>query len=176
MIEGTGEAVATVEVATAFAFLADPRNGRLWFASAEFLEPPEGPLSEGLTWRLEKTRETRRVLPLCLVTYQPPERFVWATQLRGLATNNIWELRFQPGEETGTTRLTMTLRLQLSPLGWLSMRIAPSGLRRTLDRRAQRALDRACEVLEAQQIAGKRSTAGGGKRTGKSSKRGRKRR
>ncbi|MGO8949872.1 MAG: SRPBCC family protein [Ktedonobacterales bacterium] len=151
IIEGTSEAVAKVEVATAFAFLADPHNGRFWFASAAPVEPLSGLLAEGNTWHLEKTKQTRRVLPLRMVAYDPPDRFVWATELGGLATNNIWELRFQPGPEDGTTRLTMTLRLRLGPFGWLSALVAAGRLRRTLGMRAERALVRACEILEAEQ-------------------------
>jgi hypothetical protein len=151
VIEGTGEAVAKVEVAAAFAFLADPYNGRLWFASAGPLEPPGQTIAPGLTWHLPKTKQTRRVLPLKMVTYQPPECFAWATQLGGLSTNHIWEVRLRPGPESGTTTISMALRLRPGPVGRLGALIAPAALRRTLATRAQRAVDRACEVLEAQE-------------------------
>jgi hypothetical protein len=166
-IEGTGEAVAKVEVATAFAFLADPYNGRLWFASAEPLESPRQPIAPGLTWHLPKTKQTRRVLPLKMVTYQPPERFVWATQLGGLSTNHIWEVRLRPGPESGTTTISMALRLQPGPIDWLSALIAPAGLRRTLATRAQHAVDRACEVLEAQDQVSRHGRTQGMKPGGK---------
>jgi hypothetical protein len=157
ILEGTGEAVAKVEVATAFAFLADPYNGRLWFASAGPLEPPGQPIAAGLTWHLEKTRQTRRVLSLKMVTYQPPECFVWTTQLGGLATNHVWEVHLRPGPESGTTTVSMALRLRPGPIGWFSALIAPAGLRRTLSTRAQRAVDRACEVMEAQEQVSRHS-------------------
>jgi hypothetical protein len=159
VIEGTGEAVAKVEVATAFAFLADPYNGRFWFASAGPLEPPGQPITPGLTWHLEKTKQTRRVLPLKMITYQPPECFVWATQLGGLSTNHIWEVRLRPGPESGTTTISMALRLLPGPMGRLGALIAPAGLRQTLATRAQRAVDRACEVLEAQEQVSRHSRA-----------------
>ncbi len=152
IIEGSSEAVAKVEVATAFAFLADPHNGRYWFSNADPLERPAQSLATGLSWHLEKTTQTRRMLPLRMLVYQPPERFVWATELGSFATNNIWDVRLQPGPESGTTRLTMTLRLQLGPFGWLSALIFAGRLRRTLAKRANSALDRAREVLEAQQL------------------------
>jgi hypothetical protein len=151
VIEGTGEAVAKVEVATAFAFLADPYHGRLWFASAAPLEPPGRPIAPGLTWRLEKTQQTRRVLPLKMVTYQPPECFVWATQLGGLSTNHIWEVHLRPGPESGTTTISMALRLRPGPIDRIATLIAPARLRRSLATSAQGAIDRACEVLEAQE-------------------------
>jgi hypothetical protein len=161
VIEGTGEAVAKVEVATAFAFLADPYNGRLWFSSAGPLEPPGQPIAPGLTWHLEKTRQTRRVLPLKMVTYQPPECFVWATQLGGLSTNHIWEVHLRPGQESGTTAISMTLRLRPGPMDRLGALIAPAALRRTLATGAQHAVDRACEVLEAhEQVSRHRRTQG----------------
>ncbi len=175
MIEGTGEAVATVEVAAAFAFLADPHNSTRWFAGADLALPTEGPLREGLTWRLEKTAGTRHVLPMRMTVYEPPARFVWETQLLpGLATNNVWELRFQAGDEAGTTRLQMFFRLRLSPAGWLTRVIAPQSLRRTLDTQAQAAVDRAAAALANRGRSRKherRDTPGG-----KSSARGRKRR
>jgi hypothetical protein len=157
VIEGTGEAVAKVEIATAFAFLADPYNGRLWFASAGPLEPPGQPIALGLTWHLEKTKQTRRVLPLKMVTYLPPECFAWATQLGGLSTNHIWEVRLQSEPESGTTTISMALRLRPGPIGRLSGLIARAGIRRTLAAGAQHAVDRACEVLEAQEQVSRHS-------------------
>jgi len=151
VIEGTGEAVAKVEIATAFAFLADPYNGRLWFASAGPLELPGQPIAPGLTWHLKKTKQTRRVLPLKMVTYQPPECFVWATQLGGLSTNHIWEVRLRPGPESGTTTISMALRLRPGPIDRIAALIAPARLRRSLAASARGAIDRACEVLEAQE-------------------------
>jgi hypothetical protein len=159
VIEGTGEAVAKVEVATAFAFLADPYNGRLWFASAGPLEPPGQPIAPGLTWHLEKTKQTRRVLPLKMVTYQPPECFVWATQLGGFSTNHIWEVRLRPGPESGTTIISMALRLQPGPIDRIATLIAPARLRRTLVTSAQGAVNRACEVLEAQEQVSRQGRA-----------------
>jgi hypothetical protein len=159
VIEGTGEAVAKVEVAAAFAFLADPYNGRLWFATAGPVELPEQPIAPGITWHLEKTKQTRRVLPIKMITYQPPECFVWATQLGGLSTNHVWEVHLRPGPESGTTTISMALRLRPGPIGRLGALIAPAGLRRTLATRAQRAVDRASEVLEAQEQVSKHSRA-----------------
>jgi Polyketide cyclase / dehydrase and lipid transport len=167
IIEGTALAVAKIDLATAFAFLADPRNGRLWFTSAGLADPPEGPLRQGLTWRLEKTRETRRVLSVSMITYEPPDYFVWATQLSHLGTNHRWELRFQPGPQAGTTSITMTLRLYLGPLGWPSGLIAFARLRRTLTKRAERALERAREILEAESQARVRRGKETGARRGK---------
>ena len=148
--------MAKVDLATAFAFLADPRNSRLWFISAALAEPPEGPPRQGLVWCLEKTRETRRVLSLSMDTYEPPHRFVWATRSSHLRTSHSWELRFQPGPESGTTSISMTLRLGLGPLGWPIGLIASARLRRTLERRAARALERACAVLEEESQVGRR--------------------
>jgi hypothetical protein len=172
IIEGTALAVANVDLAAAFAFLADPRNGRLWFSSAALVEPPEGRLREGLAWRLEKTRETRRVLSLSMTTYEPSRRFVWATQLSPLATSPSWELRFQEGPEAGATGISMTIRLHLGLLSWPTGLIAPRRLRRTLETRAARALERACAVLEAEAQLGRRNKETTSKRPRKSKQRG----
>jgi hypothetical protein len=172
IIEGTAPAVAKVDLATAFAFLADPRNSRLWFSSAALAEPPEGPLHQGLVWRLEKTRETRRDLSLSMVTYEPPHRFVWATQPSHLRTSHSWELRFQAVPEAGTTSISMTLRLGLGPLGWPIGLIASARLRRTLQTRAERALERACAVLEAESQARSRGKDTPSKRSKRSRTRG----
>jgi hypothetical protein len=145
-----------VKVATAFAFLADPRNTQLWFATAPLVEPVSGPLFEGMTWRLAKTVETRRVTPLGMAVYQPPERFVWETRLRGPATNHSWEVRLSPGTDAGTVKMSMTLRLRLGPVDHLSALVAPARLRRIVTVRAQRALERARAAMEAEQHAGER--------------------
>jgi hypothetical protein len=166
-IEGTAEAVAMVEIATAFAFLADPRNTQLWFATAPLVEPVSGPLFAGMTWRLAKTVETRRVTPLCMAVYQPPERFVWETRLPGPATNHSWELRLSPGTEAGTVSMSMTLRLKLGPVAQLSALMAPARLRRILTVRAQRALDRARAAMEAEQQVGRRRKPESRKRGGR---------
>ena len=172
IIEGTALAVAKVDLAAAFAFLADPRNSRLWFSSAALLEPPEGRLREGLAWRLEKTRETRRILSLSMATYEPSGRFVWATQLSPLGTSPSWELRFQAGPEVGSTSISMTIRLSLGLLSWPTGLIAPRRLRRTLETRAARALERACAVLEAEAEVGRRNKESSSKRSRKSKQRG----
>jgi hypothetical protein len=172
IIEGTAQAVAKVDLAAAFAFLADPRNGRLWFTSAGLVESPEGSLREGLTWRLENTRETRGVQSLTMVTYEPSRRFVWATEPSRLRTHRSWELRFQPGPEPSTTSISMTLRLQLGPLDWPTGLIAPAGLRRTLAARAASALERAGAVLEAESQVGRQGRDAGSRRARRSKHRG----
>jgi hypothetical protein len=89
-----------------------------------------------------------------MITYEPPNRFVWATQLPRLGTNQSWELRLRPGQEAGTTSISMTLRLILGPLGWPTALIASARLRRKLETAAARALERACAVLEAESQIG----------------------
>jgi hypothetical protein len=145
-----------VEIATAFAFLADPRNTQLWFAAAPLVEPVSGPLFEGMTWRLAKTVETRRVTPLCMAVYQPPERFLWETRLSGPVTNHSWEVRLAPGNDVGTVSMSMTLRLKMSPMAQLSALMAPARLRRIATVRAQRALERARAAMEAEQQVSRR--------------------
>jgi hypothetical protein len=165
-----------VEVATAFAFLADPRNTQLWFATAPLVEPISGPLFEGMTWRLAKTVETRRVTPLCMAVYQPPERFVWETRLPGPATNHSWEVRLAPGTDAGkVSTISMTLRLKLGPVDQLSALMAPARLRRIVALRAQRALDRARAAMEAEQQVGQGRKPGSRKRGGRPPDRGRRR-
>jgi Polyketide cyclase / dehydrase and lipid transport len=172
IIEGTASAVAKVDLAAAFAFLADPRNGRLWFNSAALAEPPEGALGEGLAWRLEKTRETRGILSLSMTTYEPSRRFVWSTQLSPLGTSPSWELRFQSGPEAGSTSISMTIRLHLGPLSWPTGLIASGRIRRTLETRAERALERAGAVLEAESQVARRDKETPSKRSRKSKPRG----
>ncbi len=151
VLEGSGEAVAKVDIATAFAFLANPHNGPYWFASAAPLEPPGRKLAQGLTWRLPKTKQTRRMLRVRMEEYQPSERFVWATEAGRWATNHTWELRFQPGPQAGTTKVTMTLQLRLGLLGAVGALVVPHRMRHALEARATSALERARTVLEAQQ-------------------------
>ena len=149
MLEGTGESVAAVAPAGAFAFLANPRNAGAWFAGAGFAEPPEGPPRAGLTWSFARTSGTRRVQPVRMSVYEPPRRFVWETRLPAVLTNFTWEMRCEPAgeEQPGGTRLRFTYRLRPGLVQWLTTAVGFSLVTRALREQAQQAADRAAEAL-----------------------------
>lgn len=149
MLEGTGEALTTVAPATAFAFLANPRNAGAWFAGAGFAEPPVGPPRAGQTWRFDKTPGTRRVQPVHMSVYEPPSRFVWETQLPAALTNFTWELCCAPAgaERPGGTRLCLTYRLRPGLVQWLTTAVGFSLVGHALREQAQAAADRAAKAL-----------------------------
>lgn len=151
MLEGTGEAVAPSTPATAFAFLANPRNAGAWFVGAGFAVPPEGPPRAGLTWSFARTTGTRRVQPVRMSVYEPPRRFVWETRLPAVLTNFTWEMRCEPASEgrAGGTRLRLTYRLRPGLVQWLTTAVGFSLVNRALREQAQRAADRAAEALSS---------------------------
>lgn len=151
MLEGTGEAVAAVAPAAAFAFLANPRNAGVWFAGAGFAEPPEGPPRAGLTWSFARTAGTRRVQPARMSIYEPPRRFVWETRLPAILTNFTWEMRCEPAgeEQPGGTRLRLTYHLRPGLIQWLTTLVGFSLVNRALREQAQSAADRAAVALSS---------------------------
>jgi hypothetical protein len=153
MLEGTGEATVAVAPAAAFAFLSDPRNAASWFAGADFAVAPEGPPRAGLRWSFARTPGTRRVTPVCMVTFTPPQQFVWETQLPRWRTNFTWELSFAPAseEQPGGTRLRMAIRLRPGLVEWPSALVGYALVRRALGERAQRTVERASEAIPTPQ-------------------------
>ncbi len=85
-----------------------------------------------------------------MAVYEPPERFVWRTAQRWPATNLSWEMRCLPvAENPRATLLRLTIRIEPGPLGWLTT-LAASALRSdVIAERAQRAVERAREILIA---------------------------
>lgn len=154
--ESSGEAVAAVSPAAAFAFLADPHNASFWFAGAGFASPPVGSLAAGMTWQFSATPGTRRVTPARMALYEPPDRFRWETALPGWQTNFAWEMVVAPGE--GGTQLRFTM--QLYP-GVLELPFALIGFRltrRALLRAAYGTVEQAAQALAARYPRGDSGT------------------
>ncbi|HEU4782549.1 MAG TPA: SRPBCC family protein [Ktedonobacterales bacterium] len=153
MREGTGEATVVAAPEVAFAYLADPRNARQWFAGAALAEQPEGAPHAGLRWRFVQARG-KRVVPVRMEVYEPPSRFVWRTALRWPRTNLRWEMRCEPtGERAGGTRLRMTIGIEPGPMGWLALWLAKPAFRPDPAMQAQRAVERARDALEEQAVS-----------------------
>lgn len=150
MREGTGETTVAAPPEVAFAYLADPRNARDWFAGAALAEQPEGAPQAGMRWRFVQSR-SKRVVPVRMEVYEPPSRFVWRTTLHWPRTNLRWEMRCEPlAEEAGGARLRMTIGIEPGPMGWLGLHLSPRLYRPDPAMQAQRAVERAREALEEQ--------------------------
>ncbi len=168
--EGSGMTTVAVGQAAAFAYLADPRHAPEWFAGVGVAEPPEGAPHEGLTWRFVQPQGARpSETPVRMTVYEPPSRFVWRTHYSWPRTNLAWELRCEPEDSgsagdaateaggsagNGVTWLTFTIRIEPGPLGWLTLLVAAPFSRDTLAKRAQRAVERARDVLVERAAAG----------------------
>ncbi len=153
MREGTGETTVAATPEVAFAYLADPRNARQWFAGAALAEQPEGAPHAGMRWRFVQAR-SKRVVPVRMEVYEPPSRFVWRTALHWPRTNLRWEMRCEPiaGEADGT-RLRMTIGIEPGPMGWLALWLAKPAFRPDPAMQAQRAVERARDALEEQAVS-----------------------
>ncbi len=150
MREGTGEIEAPVAPHVAFAYLADPRHAPRWFAGVEVADAPAGPLAAGAQWDFVQTQSGGRKSPTRMAVYEPPERFVWRTARRWPATNLTWELRCLPvAEDPRATLLRLTIRIEPGPLGWLTTLLASAFRSEVIAERAQRAVERARDVLIA---------------------------
>ena len=157
MPQGSAELLVPVAQQDAFAFLSDPRNAGAWFSDAGFAVPPVGTPRLGMTWTVAQTAETRRLVPTRMSVYEPPARFAWETALGRRTINWMWQVECLPAlaDEGGPSarrsppgallRLTIVLRP-----GFLQAPITivfARSMRRTLERRAGRALERAAEAL-----------------------------
>ncbi len=151
MPAGAAELLADVAPATAFAYLADPRNAGAWFSAAAFAVAPEGSPRPGMTWTVAATAETRRPVPTRMTVYEPPLRFAWSTELGPLTVNWTWqvECRAAPDGDPNATQLHLTIHLRPGIQAPITLFFARS-MRRTLQQRAGRALERARDALAAQ--------------------------
>jgi hypothetical protein len=100
-----------------------------------------------------------------MAVYEPPERFVWRTARHWPATNLTWEMRCLPvAENPRATRLRLTIRIEPGAFGWLSA-LAASAIRGdVIAERAQRAVERARDVLIASSPATRQSKRQRGRR------------
>ncbi|HEY7342594.1 MAG TPA: SRPBCC family protein [Ktedonobacterales bacterium] len=156
MREGTGEVTVATTPEVAFAYLADPRNARQWFAGATLAEQPEGAPHAGMRWRFVQAR-SKRVVPVRMEIYEPPSHFVWRTALRWPRTNLRWEMCCEPealplspqgkGQSVSGTRLRMTIGIEPGPMGWLALWLAKPAFRPDPAMQAQRAVERARDAL-----------------------------
>jgi len=164
MREGTGETTVAALPEVAFAYLADPRNARQWFAGAALAEQPEGAPHAGMRWRFVQAR-SKRIVPVWMEVYEPPSHFVWRTALHWPRTNLRWEMRCEPiaGEEGGT-RLRMTIGIEPGPMGWLALWLAKPAFRPDPAMQAQRAVERARDALREQVMVRPEATRPAGKR------------
>ncbi len=145
---GTGETTVAAPPEVAFAYLADPRNARQWFAGAALAEQPEGAPHAGMRWRFVQARNNR-VVPVRMEVYDPPSHFLWRTTLRWPRTNLRWEMRCDPiSEGEDATRLRMTIGIEPGPMGWLGLHLSPRLYRPDPAMQAQRAVERARDALE----------------------------
>jgi hypothetical protein len=150
MREGSGEVDAPVAPQVACAYLADPRHAPRWFAGVEVADAPTGPLNAGMQWIFLQTQSGGRASPTRMAVYEPPERFVWRTARRWPATNLAWEMRCLPvADNPRATRLRLTIRIEPGPFGWLSALAASAMRGEVIAERAQRAVERARDVLIA---------------------------
>ena len=153
MREGTGETTVAAPPEVAFAYLADPRNARQWFAGAALAEQPEGAPHAGMRWRFVQAR-SKRIVPVWMEVYEPPSHFVWRTALHWPRTNLRWEMRCEPtAEGAGGTRLWMRIGIEPGPMGWLALWLAKPAFRPDPAMQAQRAVERARDALEKQAIS-----------------------
>ncbi len=143
----------------AFAWLADPRNAGAWFASVRLERPPAPPLRAGSAWRFLLTRQRDRPMPMRLAEYSPSERFTWETDYPTWRDNLRWVFTLAAAAEDGgrapATRLRLRIEQRPGPLGWplvtlawLLQRLNPNAAG-TTRARAQRAVERARDALEA---------------------------
>jgi uncharacterized protein YndB with AHSA1/START domain len=150
MREGSGEVEAPVAPHVAFAYLADPRHAPRWFAGVEVKDAPAGSLAAGSHWTFIQTQSGGRPSPTRMAVYEPPERFVWRTERRWPATNLAWEMRCLPvAENPRATLLRLTIRIEPGPLGWLTTLAASAFRSDVIAERAQRAVERARDILVA---------------------------
>ena len=150
MREGSGEIEAPVAPQVAFAYLVDPRRAPRWFAGVEVADALVGSLAAGARWTFIQTQSGGRKSPTRMAVYEPPSRFVWRTARRWPATNLAWEMRCLPGAENPrATLLRLTIRVEPGPLGWLSALAASAMRGDVFSERAQRAVERARDVLIA---------------------------
>jgi hypothetical protein len=157
MREGSGEIEAPVAPHVAFTYLADPRRAPRWFAGVEVVDAPDGPLAAGSRWTFIQTQSGGRKSPTRMEVYEPPTRFVWRTARRWPATNLAWEMRCLPVEENPrATLLRLTIRVEPGPLGWLSALAAGAFRGDVFSERAQRAVERARDILIATSPAPRR--------------------
>jgi hypothetical protein len=150
MPAGAADLLVAVAPAAAFAFLADPRNTGAWFSAAAFAVAPQGQPRPGMTWTVARTAETRRPVPTRMTVYEPPRRFAWSTELGPLTVNWTWQLECRPtpdGDPTATL-LHLTIHLRPGIQAPITLFFARS-MRRTLEARAGRALERARDALIA---------------------------
>ncbi len=142
----------------AFAWLADPRNARGWFASVRLERPPAPPLQAGSAWRFLLTRQRDRPMPMRLAEYTPPVRFAWETDYPTWRGNLRWVFTLEQTESKvglPATRLGLRIVQRPGPLGWplvalawVLQRLSPNSPG-TTQARAQRAVERARDALEA---------------------------
>jgi len=151
MPAGAAELLVDVAPETAFAYLADPRNAHAWFSAADLAVAPEGQPRQGMTWTVVQTAETRRPVPTRMTVYEPPRRFAWSTELGPLTVNWAWQLECRPAPDgdPAATLLHLTIHLRPGIQAPITLFFARS-MRRTLDLRAGRALERARDALIAQ--------------------------
>ncbi len=175
--DGVGATTAPVAPAVAFAFLADPRNAPEWFAPVTFARAEDdapsqtGVLSSGsvlrvgASWRFIPHRPASEAranprpgatIPVRMAAYEPPTHFAWETTYPSARDNLRWEITCEDtasdsasAPSAQTTTIRMRIRIQPGPLGWVSLLMAAPFTRGGLDRRTQRALDRAHETLVA---------------------------
>ena len=172
MPQGSAELLVPVAQRDAFAFLSDPRNAGAWFSDAGFAVPPEGTPRLGMTWTVAQTAETRRPVPTRMSVYEPPARFTWETALGRRTINWMWQVECLPvptdeGDSSARRspsgailRLTIVLRpgFVQAPITIVFAR----SMRRTLERRAGRALERAAETLHNHAAASRQDILKGG--------------
>ena len=150
MREGTGEVEVPVAPHVAFAYLVDPRHAPRWFAGVDVVDAPAGSLTAGARWTFIQTQSGGRKSPTRMAVYEPPSHFVWRTARRWPATNLAWEMRCLPvAENPRATVLRLTIRVEPGPLGWLSALAARAMRGDVFSERAQRAVERARDVLIA---------------------------
>jgi hypothetical protein len=159
--DADGETLVAMAPGPAFAWLADPRNAGAWFASVRLERPPAPPLRAGSAWRFLLTRQRDRPMPLRMAEYTPAERFAWETEYPAWRGNLRWVFTLAAAEaaeindSAPATRLGLRIEQRPGPLGWAPLalawvlqRLSPKSSG-TVRARAQRAVERARDALEA---------------------------
>lgn len=152
MREGSGETTILAPPAAVFAYLADPHRAPEWFAGVAVEDVPPGLPRQGMTWRFVQTQRSGQASPTILDTYEAPRHFRWRTTRRWPGDNLSWDVACAPVEgQPGSTLARFSIHLAPGPLGWLSLLVASPFQQGVVAARAQRAIERARDILEGRQ-------------------------
>lgn len=160
--EGDGETLIAMAPELVCAWLADPRNAGAWFAAVRLERPPAPPLRAGSEWRFLLTRQRDRPMPIRLADYAPPRSFAWETRYPAWRGNLRWAFTLevaneerQEGDAARATRLRLRIEQRPGALGWPMLALAWVFERlsretiSSVQARAQRAVERARDALQA---------------------------